>query len=245
MDKKIDLSVVLPAYREGSNLALLLPRIRELCDSLKISYEIIVVDTAQPLDETPDLCRKANVRYINRRPANSFGDAVRTGIATLSGRWALFMDADGSHSPEFIAKLWNETLKTPLPDVVIASRYIQGGDTENSQTLIWMSRVLNWTYLLVLGLKCKDVSNSFKVYRAADLKALTLKCENFDIIEEILFKIVRRQPWTRIVEIPFSFKKRMFGETKRNLFAFILTYVFTMIRLRLSVVGSSSKNPVQ
>jgi dolichol-phosphate mannosyltransferase len=96
-----------------------------------------------------------------------------------------------------------------------------------------MSRVLNISYSLVLNLRCKDVSNSFKVYRADWLKRLSLRCANFDIVEEILFKLVRQHPRARIKEVPFSFKKRMFGETKRNLVTFMLTYLFTIIRLRL------------
>jgi dolichol-phosphate mannosyltransferase len=65
-----------------------------------------------------------------------------------------------------------------------------------------------------------------------DLRGLDLVCEHFDIIEEILYKLRQRNPALRIREIPFTFKKRMFGETKRNLLAFILSYAYTMIRLR-------------
>jgi dolichol-phosphate mannosyltransferase len=36
----------------------------------------------------------------------------------------------------------------------------------------------------------------------------------------------------RILEVPFSFKKRMFGETKRNLIMFVISYLYTLLRLR-------------
>jgi dolichol-phosphate mannosyltransferase len=141
------------------------------------------------------------------------------------------MDADGSHAPEFIHNLWAERGKY---DIVIASRYVEGGYTENSAPLRLMSRVLNWTYSLILNLPYKDVSNSFKLYRGSLLKGLKLRCDNFDIVEEILYKIVRLNPGLPVKEIPFSFKKRMFGETKRSLLLFIFTYLVTMIRLRLT-----------
>jgi dolichol-phosphate mannosyltransferase len=96
-----------------------------------------------------------------------------------------------------------------------------------------MSIVLNLSYALVLGLRCKDVSNSFKLYRGERLRALTLRCDNFDVVEEILYKLKRRDPGLRIVEVPFTFKKRMFGETKRNLVLFIVTYLYTIVKLRL------------
>ncbi|MEK7692373.1 MAG: hypothetical protein AAB425_15265, partial [Bdellovibrionota bacterium] len=117
-------------------------------------------------------------------------------------------------------------------------RYVDGGSTENPTSLIWMSRILNWTYSFVLGLKCKDVSNSFKLYRGEALRGLDLYCDNFDIIEEILFKLSRANRDLRIREVPFAFKSRMFGETKRNLVVFIATYIITMVKLRLSIYSA-------
>jgi dolichol-phosphate mannosyltransferase len=196
------------------------------------NYEILVIDTQKPLDSTAEVCLAYDVQHIHRRGGNRFGDAIRTGIEEAQGDWILFMDADGSHGPEFIQRLVSRTKES---DIVIASRYVDGGFTENGRVLVAMSWILNVTYRWVLGLRCKDVSNSFKLYRASYLKELRLKCHNFDIIEEILFKISRNHPEARMEEVPFSFKKRLFGETKRNLFAFIFSYFFTMVRLRLSI----------
>jgi dolichol-phosphate mannosyltransferase len=233
------ITVVLPAYREEENLRLLLPRINEaMQEAMKTSsgdYEILVVDTVKPLDSTEKACAQFGARYIQRRPSNLYGDAVRTAIAEASGEWIIFMDADGSHGPEWLPKLIAESAGGGgTADIVIASRYVEGGDTENPLALILMSRVLNITYAVVLGLRVKDVSNSFKVYRTALLKPLRLKCDDFDIIEEILFRICRANPDVRIREIPFTFKARMFGKTKRNLLLFVVSYVYTMLKLRFS-----------
>lgn len=224
-------SVVLPAYLEEENLRLLLPRIHTVMQSVGQPYEVVVVDTVEPLDATESVCQEHGVRYLHRAPSNSFGDAMRTGLAQARGEWIVWMDADGSHGPEFIPSLLSHV---PGSDVVIASRYIAGGHTENSLALRLMSRALNVSYALVLGLRCKDVSNSFKVYRAEMVKGLVLRCDNFDIIEELLFKLKKCHPRLIIHEVPFTFKKRMFGETKRSLVAFMLTYLLTMLRLRFS-----------
>lgn len=229
MSSEIVYSVLLPSYLEEENLRILLPRLRGVLDGISQSWEIVVVDTKTPLDATRDVCSIYGARYVNRNPSNSFGDAVRTGIQTARGRWLVFMDADGSHPPEFIPKL---IANAHNQDIVIASRYTEGGVTENPWILIFMSRVLNILYAIVLSLNVKDVSNSFKLYRADIIRGLDLRCQNFDIVEEILFKIVRSYPGVRVLEVPFVFKKRMFGETKRNLFVFMATYFFTMVRLR-------------
>jgi dolichol-phosphate mannosyltransferase len=227
----IQLSVIMPAYLEEENLRLLLPRITRALESMQIHSEILVVDTEAPLDATEKACADFGARYVRRRGGNLYSDAVRTGIEEARGEFCLFMDADGSHTPEFIPELYAQRERA---DVVIASRYVEGGYTENPRVLIWMSRILNLTYSIVLGLQCKDVSNSFKLYRSHMLKPLHLTCDHFDVIEEILFKLRRSTPGLRIVEIPFSFKKRMFGQTKRNLLLFMAGYIYTIIRLRMS-----------
>ena len=81
---------------------------------------------------------------------------------------------------------------------------------------------------------CHDLSNSFKLYRSADLKRLRLRCANFDIVEEIVFKIVKGNPKVRIQELPFTFQQRLHGKTKRNLARFIINYWVTLLRLRLA-----------
>lgn len=227
-----DLSIIIPAYKEAENLKVILPKLNTTLKALTSSYEILVIDTIQAMDITQEVCRENNTTYLNRiGGGNYYGDAVRTGIQNASGTYTIFMDADGSHTPEFITKLYNERERY---DVVIASRYVEGGETDNSNKLKMMSIALNLIYSVVLNLQCKDVSNSFKLYKTKDLQVLELACNNFDIVEEILFRLKKNKRALQIKEIPFSFKKRMFGTTKRNLFTFIVTYFFTLIKLRLS-----------
>lgn len=224
-----ELSVILPAYLEEENLRLLLPRIKETLAHLNISFEVLVVDTMTPMDGTPEACREIGVTYVHREGGNFYGDAVRTGINKCKGNYVIFMDADGSHYPDFLKTLFSHRESA---DVVIASRYVDGGHTENSKLLVLMSRVVNLGYSLVLGIKCKDVSNSFKLYRGDQLRELTLKCNNFDIVEELLYKLIKKNSNVKLLELPFTFKQRMFGETKRDLPSFIITYIFTLIKLR-------------
>ena len=231
MTEQIALSVVIPAYLEEENLRLLLPRVHESVRPLGVPYEVVVIDTMTAMDHTELACKAADALYFRREGGNEFGNAVRTGIHKARGEHIVFMDADGSHAPEYIPELY----RNRAHDVVIASRYVSGGATENSYALILMSRVLNWTYSWFLGIKCRDVSNSFKLYRGSLLRELELACDHFDVIEEILFKICYYHPEVRVLEIPFTFKKRMFGDTKRKLLLFMLSYLWTMIKLRLSV----------
>lgn len=229
MSNNIKVSVIIPSYLEEENLRIIIPRLKNEMQKLGNDYEILVIDAMHAMDYTEDVCKNNNVTYLNRTNGNNYGDAVRTGITNANGEYIIFMDADGSHSPEFINKLYS--YKDDY-DVVIASRYIAGGATDNNRILILMSWVVNIVYSIVLNLRCKDVSNSFKLYRGDLLRNLNLYCNNFDIVEEILFKLKKINNNLKIKEVPFSFKKRMFGETKRNLFLFMVSYIFTLIKLR-------------
>ena len=225
----IELSIVLPAYEEGENLENLLPKLQEVAKRIVGSHEILVVDTERPRDATPEVCARHGVRYVPREGGAMYGNAVVTGIAKSRGRRVLFMDADGSHNPEFIPELWRWREDY---DLVIASRYAPGGKTENPWILILMSQVVNVVFRLALGLRCLDVSNSFRLYRGEDLRKLRLECQHFDIVEEILVKLVFSRENYRLKEVPSTFEKRKAGKTKRQLMAFALGYLGTLRRLR-------------
>ena len=131
------------------------------------------------------------------------------------------------HQPKFILKLYKERYN----HVVIASRYVNG-KTDNGFIAEFLSKVLNIFYNIVLNLNLKDVSNSFKLYESKKIKKLNLKCNHFDIIEEIIFKLKVKFNRIRIKEIPYHFRQRKFGKTKRN-FIIIIAYLFSIIRLRI------------
>lgn len=224
-------SVVLPAWREEENLRLLLPRVRAVLDGLGRPWEVLVVDAPTPLDATPEICRAAGVRHVARGPTGCYGDAFRTGLAEARGTLIACMDADGSHAPELLPALLD---RAESHDLVIGSRYVSGGHTENPWILRLMSRVVNLCYTLVLSLPVTDVSNSLRIYRADMVRGIPLRCDHFDVIEEILVKMRRRHRDLRIAEVPVAFRKRMFGETKRNLLTFALGFAVTLVRLRLA-----------
>lgn len=223
-----ELSVVIPSYLEEENLRIVLPRLGEVLRTSGRTFEVLVVDTPQPLDDTRDVCAANGVTYLPREGGDRYADAVRTGIARARGRFILFMDADGSHSPEYVPRLLAHAEES---DLVAASRYVEGGGTENPAVLIWMSWVLNVVYRRILGIPCRDVSNSFKLYRSGPLKALRLECSHFDVIEEILVKLSLATRPLRVVEVPFVFKARMYGSTKRDLVTFMLSFAVTLGRL--------------
>lgn len=225
----VDVTISIAAYREAENLRVMLPSIKAAAAELSSNYEVLVVDTQQPMDDAAAICQANGVRYVQRSGGNSYGDAVRSIIKEARGTYILNLDADGSHSPKYFASMWAERSKF---DIVIGSRYVAGGHTENPIVLIWMSYVVNLTFRIVFSIHAKDVTNSFRLYRKAILKPMTLQSNDFDILEEILIKAVTHMPPAKIGEVPIVFEKRKAGESKRKLMQFAFGYLTTLGKLR-------------
>ena len=225
---KYDLTIIIPSLNESDNLKRLIPEIKSEIGK-KFTYEIFIIDGINKDNKTFKITKKNSIRYLNRIRNNDYGNAVRLGIKKSTGKYILFMDGDYSHNPKFILKLY----ENKLYDVVIASRYVPGGKTDNSLLSETLSRFLNKFYNIILNLELEDVSNSFKLYNTKMIKRLHLSCNHFDIIEEIIFKLKKNNNEIKFLEIPYHFKQRKFGKSKRNFFV-IIAYLFSILKLRIS-----------
>lgn len=233
-----ELTVIVPAFKEIDNLKVLIPKIyKNLSNHFKnFNNNLIIVDSIVPDSSTRRICNEFGSTYVNRAPNDTFGDAIRSGISYVQQnfsetKWLIIMDADGSHNPDFF-KDFRYQIDRNEPDIVIASRYVTGGETQNNCVLILLSKLVNILYRIIFKLPVKDVSNNYRLYRFELLKDIDLVEKNFDIVEEILIKIIKKNKNIKIIEIPSTFEKRKFGNSKRNLFIFAITYLYSIIRLK-------------
>ena len=222
------ISVVLLAYKEAENLAFLLPKIKEMLDSLPEPYEILVIDTKEPLDNTSEVCEKFGARYINQE-FPGFGGAFRTGIKYAEMDKFLILDSDGSHDPKYIPAIYKKFTEENC-DLVIGSRYTEGGETNDAKSSIIMSHILNTFFRICLGIKAKDISTDYRLYRTEQIKNVKLENVNYDVLQEVLLRMKQNKPDLRIGEVPISFQKRIYGESKRRLIPFIIGYMKSLIR---------------
>ncbi len=222
------ISVVLLAVSEAENLKVLFPKILSMLDKTGTSYEVLLIDSAKATDDTADVCAQfPSVRYINQEEPRYAG-AFRTGIKYAREDHLLVLDADGSHDPEMIPQLYAKSLEGY--DLVIGSRYCKGGRTHDAFFSFVMSKVLNLIMRLVIGVRAKDISTSYRIYQTEQIKGVTLTCENYEVLQEVILRMKKNKKNFRIAEVPITFEKRLFGESKRRLMSFILTYVKTLFR---------------
>lgn len=224
----MNISIIIPAFNEEENLKILIPQLHDIISPLCSKYELIVVDSQKTQDNSEEVCKSNNARYIKQNNYG-YGDAFRTGIDNSAHEAILIVDADNSQDISKIPLMYEALGKGY--DVVIGSRYVKGGTTSDPLVSVMMSKLLNLTYRIVLGFKEKDVSTDFRFYKKDLLKSIETQCFNFDVIEETLFLLKRKYPSLKVAEIPIDYKPRAEGTSKRRLFHFIADYVKLIIKL--------------
>lgn len=221
--------IVLLVYQEAENLKWMLPQILENIKKTDEDFNILVVDSEKSTDNANEVCRQFQVRYVQQEYPG-FGGAYRTAIKCASGDSLLILDSDGQHSPQDIPKLV-DTYAHGKYDIVIGSRYVKGGNTNENIVSIVMSRILNYIFRMCLGIKAYDISTNFRIYNLKQLKQCDLECINFDVLQEILLKMKLNNPGLKIGEVPIALNHRAYGESKRRWLTFIMSYGASLLKL--------------
>lgn len=220
----MDLSIVIPTYNEAKNIDLLIPEIRNVAGIIAKNYEIIIID-GHSQDNTAEVARAKGVT-VYMQSGKGYANALQEGLAASSGDYIVTMDADFSHEPDFIKVMWE---KRHQAEVIIASRFVAGGDFEEKGFRSFLSLILNKVSVWVLDLPLNDISSGFRMYHRTTFCDLVLKGVNYDILEEIVIRILCQG--YKIIEVPLSYKTRKSGSSKAKLIEFAKSYSRTILRM--------------
>jgi ubiquinone/menaquinone biosynthesis C-methylase UbiE len=165
------------------------------------------------------------VRVI-RQQNRGYGSALIEGFAEAESNYILTLDADLSHDPKFLSTFW---LVRDGYDLVIGSRYIQGGEAQMPFGRNVLSKILNNFFRRGLSLPWKDLSSGFRLYRTDTLKSLKLESTDFDVLQEILIRSYAQGG--KIREIPIIYKPRQSGRSHARLLQFGIAYLKTFWRM--------------
>lgn len=146
-------SIVIPAKNEAAGLSILLPKLTDMYPE----SEIIVVNDGST-DETEQVCRQNKVLIITHNYSKGNGSAIKTGARASTKETIIFMDADGQHRPQDIAKLIDEYNKgyamvvgaRPYSDQASITRAI--GNKIYNNLASWMTEK-----------KIKDLTSGFRI----------------------------------------------------------------------------------
>ena len=204
-----ELSLIVPTYCESQNIAILVEKVHQSLSSY--SYELVVVDDNSP-DGTSEIANSLSqqypVRVITRRNERGLASAVVEGFKQASGEILGVIDADLQHPPEVIPELL-ENVRSGA-DVVIASRYIEGGGSEGwsaGRKIISKGSKLLAQVLLPSVRGIKDPLSGFFLLRKEVIDGVELSPTGYKILLEVLVK----GKATEVAEVPYIFKVRERG----------------------------------
>ncbi len=210
-------TVVIPTYNERENIE---RTIRDVL-SLGARYRVLVVDDSSP-DGTGAVVTRlaidypAQVELLTRARKEGIGRAYVAGLlhALASGTPLVAqMDADHSHQPADLARL---AAAAASHDLVLASRYIDGGKTVGwpwHRKLI--SRAGGLYAGLILGVPIRDLTGGFKVWRRHVLEEIDLASIHSDgycFQIETTYRAIQKQ--ASYIQVPITFTDRVAGKSK-------------------------------
>jgi dolichol-phosphate mannosyltransferase len=210
-----ELSIIVPTFNEQANIPILVERLARLLTSC--DWEIVFVDDNSP-DGTAAAARAigetdSRVRCIRRIGRRGLAGACLEGMLSSQARYVAVMDADLQHDEAQLVPML-DTLRTGRADLVVASRYLEGGSAAGLSKQ--RSRVSRWSTALVhhlLGIELTDpMSGHFMIRRdAVEELAPALSSQGFKILLDIMATARGR---LRTVELPSEFRERQHGESK-------------------------------
>ena len=211
-------SIILPTYNESQNIVDMLELIGKNIPK-GISTETIVVDDNSP-DGTGKIVEdyifefkkiaENTIDIIHRKAKHGLSSAILNGIQSAKGETIIVMDSDLSHPPQILPKMI-EAFKKYQCDLVVASRYITGGNIQGWTTKRkLMSKVATIIATKGLGVKTKDPMSGFFAFKKNIIKEL-----NFDAIGyKLLLEMLVKTKGVSVKEIPYTFENRKFGSSK-------------------------------
>ncbi len=164
--KKMKLSVVIPAYNEEAGIANIVERVLSVRGALKekgvSELELIVVDDGSK-DRTPEIVRGyPDVRLIQHAKNRNYGGALKTGFRHATGDLLAFLDADGTYPPEYFPRMCEEALKGA--DMVVGSR--MSGEKNESPAVRQFGNFLFAQLVSLIGAsRVTDVASGMRVFR--------------------------------------------------------------------------------
>jgi dolichol-phosphate mannosyltransferase len=212
--------LILPTYNEAENVEAVVRAALEQLAATGREHTVLVVDDGSP-DGTGWIADRLAgkhdaVRVLHRARKAGLGRAYLAGFDLALSEGAdllLEMDADFSHDPADLPRL---IAAADEADLVLGSRYVQGGGVENWGAVRRMlSRGGSWYARTLLRVPVRDLTGGFKCFHARVLEAIDLTgvhADGYGFQIELTYRAI--QAGFTVKEIPIRFRERREGHSK-------------------------------
>jgi len=210
--------VIIPTYNEKDNIGRMIGTIF----SLPVQYDLLIIDDGSP-DGTAKIIKSFQNDYLARLFLIEREGKLGLGTAYITGfKWAISrgydyifeMDADFSHPPEDLIKLYNACLNGA--ELAIGSRYKSGVNVVNWPIgRVLMSYCASMYVRFITGMDIYDTTAGFKCYKRNVLMAIDLdNIRSKGYAFQIEMKFIAWKMGFHIEEIPIVFTDRREGTSK-------------------------------
>lgn len=210
-----EIAIIAPTLNEKDNVLAL----RDALDAALRGYawELIFVDD-DSTDGTHEILfaearRDPRVRILRRIGRRGLSTAAIEGVLSSSAPLVAVIDADLQHDEKALPRMI-ETLRREDVDLVVGTRYAEGGGTSDwSERRRLASRFATRIARLVLRADLSDPMSGFFVMRreAFDRAVRRLSGQGYKILLDL---VASARPPLRVAETPYVFRARMAGESK-------------------------------
>ncbi len=226
------LSVVIPARNEEGNVIPTVTTLRDTLDRRDIhDFEILVVDDGSS-DRTYQVVAEMGaddprIRVVRNTGRNGYGRAVACGLDHYTGDAVIVSMADGSDSPEDIAKYF--FILRDEADCAFGSRFMRGSQVHDYPRFkLVVNRLANFVIRLMFNMPYNDTTNAFKGYRASVIEGCRpFVSPHFNLTIEIPLKAIVRGYSYKVV--PISWRNRTVGESALKLKEQGSRYLYTLL----------------
>jgi dolichol-phosphate mannosyltransferase len=210
-----ELSLIVPTRNERDNIELLVERLRQVL--VGINWEVIFADDDSTDGTIPEVRRLARadrrVRLLHRIGRRGLASACIEAVQASAAPYIGIMDADLQHDEALLPRML-AVLKSEPVDLVVGSRYVEGGGVGDwDSTRANISSLATRLGRLVLRSEIADpMSGFFMMTRASfDGAVRNLSAMGFKILVDLLASAPAP---LRIRELPYQFRPRVAGESK-------------------------------
>lgn len=228
------LSIVIPAYNEGSNIVPCVDALMKVvADQAGIETEVIVVnDNSQDDTEAKVqqlILRRPSVRLIRRGAPGGFGRAIRSGLLFARGDVVVIYMGDQSDHPEDVVRYYR-TIQEGY-DCVFGSRFIKGASVNNyPKVKLIVNRIVNRVAQVMFWTQMNDLTNAFKAYRREVIQRCgPYRACHFNItLEMSLSALISGY---KIKQIPIQWEGRTWGSSNLRMREMGRRYLCTLLML--------------
>ena len=214
--------VIIPTFNEKENIESIIAAVI----NLKQDYHILIIDDGSP-DGTASIVKSLFPKYPGQLFLEERRGKLGLGTAYIHGfKWSLKngyrfifeMDADFSHNPNDLERLYNACKHENEADVAVGSRYVKGGAVANwPANRIMLSKGASMYTRIITWMPIKDPTAGFVCYKREVLESINLDGISFvGYAFQIEMKYAAWKLGFKIAEVPITFIDRQLGASKMN-----------------------------